>query len=56
MVVRALRQGLGDDLLSVVVFGSRARREATAAIDWDLLIIARHLPSGPFQRLLQMKS
>ncbi len=28
-VIAALRQGLGDNLMAVVLFGSRARGEAT---------------------------
>lgn len=54
-VVSALRQGLGDDLVAVVLFGSRARGDATEASDWDLLVIARHLLSSLFQRHLQLK-
>jgi len=54
-VVKALHQGLGNDLVAVVLFGSRARGEATEASDWDLLVIARHLPSTPLQRHFQLK-
>lgn len=54
-VVAALRQGLGDKLVAVVLFGSRARGDATQASDWDLLVIARHLPSRFFQRHIQLK-
>jgi predicted nucleotidyltransferase len=49
-VVEALHQGLGDNLIAVVLFGSRARGEATAASDWDLLVLAADLPSSPLQR------
>lgn len=55
-VVSALRQGLGDNLVAVVLFGSRARGEATEASDWDVLVIARQLPSSFFQRHVQLKS
>jgi predicted nucleotidyltransferase len=55
-VVTALRQGLGDNLVAVVLFGSRARGDATEASDWDLLVIARHLPPSFFQRHLQLKA
>ena len=34
-----LRRCLGEDLISVVLYGSVARKEATAASDIDLLII-----------------
>ena len=55
-VIAALRQGLGDNLMAVVLFGSRARGEATEASDWDLLVVARHLPPSLFQRHLQLKA
>lgn len=54
-VVEALREGLGDRLIAVVLFGSRARGEADADSDWDLLVVARHLPQKPFQRHLFLK-
>jgi predicted nucleotidyltransferase len=54
-VVTALRQGLGGNLVSVVLYGSRAREDATASSDWDLLVIARNLPSSFFHRHLQLK-
>jgi len=54
-VVTALRQDLGDNLVAVVLFSSRARGDATEASDWDLLVIARQLPSSFFQRHLQLK-
>ena len=53
-VVAALRQGLGDKLVAVVLFGSRARGDATEAGDWDVLVIARQLPSSPLQRHFQL--
>ncbi|MEW6664406.1 MAG: nucleotidyltransferase domain-containing protein [Thermodesulfobacteriota bacterium] len=43
-VVNALRLGLEEDLVSVVLFGSRARSEAGPESDWDLLVLARQLP------------
>ncbi|MBU0491725.1 MAG: nucleotidyltransferase domain-containing protein [Chloroflexi bacterium] len=54
-VVKALKQGLGDDLVAVVLFGSRARGEADVASDWDLLVIAHHLPDKTFQRHVRLK-
>src|SRR6266498_3145223 len=53
-VVVALRQCLGDHLVAVVLFGSRARGDATKTSDWDLLVIARDLPSSPLQRHFQL--
>lgn len=51
----ALKAALADRLVSVVLFGSVARGEATAFSDIDLLVIAEKLPRGRFarRRLLQ---
>jgi len=49
-VLETLRNGLGDDLVAVVLFGSRARGEAGPESDWDLLVIAENLPDLPWQR------
>ena len=46
-----LREHLGGDLVSVVLFGSVARGEARAASDIDLLIVGEELPPGRFARL-----
>jgi predicted nucleotidyltransferase len=53
--VQAMKQGLGADLVAVVVFGSQARGEADANSDWDLLLLARRLPEKPWQRHIQLK-
>lgn len=53
--VEAFRAALGADLVAVVLFGSRARGEASAESDWDLLVIARSLPAKPFTRHLFLK-
>lgn len=34
-LVESLRQGLGQNLIAVVLFGSRARGEATVESDWE---------------------
>lgn len=41
---------VGDNLVSVVLFGSIARGEAHAGSDIDLLIVCRQLPHGTFLR------
>jgi predicted nucleotidyltransferase len=41
---------LGERLVSVVLFGSVARGDASATSDIDLLIIATDLPAGQFAR------
>ncbi|HEX9922537.1 MAG TPA: nucleotidyltransferase domain-containing protein [Anaerolineae bacterium] len=55
-VIDALKQALGESLVSVILFGSRARGNATETSDWDLLVIARHLPEKPFERHLHLKN
>jgi len=47
-----LRARFGDDLVSLVVFGSVARGEAGPGSDIDVLIIIRGLPKGRFKRLM----
>jgi predicted nucleotidyltransferase len=47
---RAARKVLGDNLTSVVLYGSVARGEAHAESDIDLLIICKQLPHGIFER------
>lgn len=54
-VTTALRQNLRDALVSIILFGSRARGEAHEHSDWDLLIIARDLPTKQFQRYILLK-
>jgi predicted nucleotidyltransferase len=47
---RALRDLLGDRLVSVVLYGSVARGEAGPSSDLDLLIVMETLPAGQFAR------
>jgi hypothetical protein len=47
---KALMQCLGEDLISVVLYGSVARQEASHTSDIDLLIIVKGLPKGQFAR------
>ncbi|MAF12336.1 hypothetical protein CMK11_17965 [Candidatus Poribacteria bacterium] len=49
-VVRDLETSLGDDLVSVVLYGSRARGEAADDSDWDFLVIAEGLPESHMSR------
>jgi len=48
---RLLEEELRDNLVSVILFGSVARDEATAGSDIDLLVICETLPVGRFARL-----
>ena len=54
-VIDALKQAMGESLVSVILFGSRAWGSATETSDWDLLVIARRLPEKPFERHLYLK-
>lgn len=48
---QGLRADLGDDVISVVPFGSVARGEATPYSDVDLLVVVSDLPRGRRARL-----
>jgi predicted nucleotidyltransferase len=50
-----LAKGLAERLVAMVLFGSRARGDASEASDWDLLVIAEGLPARTFDRNLQLK-
>ena len=54
-VLAALRQAFGERLVAVVLFGSRARGEATGDSDWDLLVLAEDLPQRALERSLFVK-
>lgn len=51
---RRLQEGLGGNLVSVVLFGSVARGEATPNSDLDFLIVMEDLPHGRFRRLAML--
>lgn len=55
-VLQSLQQGLGDNLVAVALFGSRARGDATPESDWDLLLLAHRLPERPLQRHFFLKA
>ena len=44
------KKHLGANLISVALFGSVARGEATSQSDIDLLIVCKNLPKGMFKR------
>jgi predicted nucleotidyltransferase len=48
---KILETVLEANLVSVVLYGSVARREATATSDIDLFVVCEHLPEGRFARL-----
>jgi predicted nucleotidyltransferase len=49
-LVTHYRSRLGDALEGVVLYGSRARGDAHPDSDLDLLLIAKQMPSDPFER------
>lgn len=51
-VVTMCQQALGDDLIAVVLFGSRARGEGRKDSDWDVFVLAETLPDDHFDRQL----
>jgi len=53
--VEALRAALGERLVAVVLFGSRARGDAKPESDWDLLVIAEGLPERYMERHLFLR-
>ncbi len=46
-IVEKAQSVLGGDLISIVLFGSRARGTARLLSDMDLLVIAENLPDEP---------
>ena len=53
---RALQEDLGPNLVSVVLYGSVARGEATVNSDIDLLVVCEELPRGRFARLARLEA
>ncbi len=54
-IASSLNEGLGDDLVAVVLFGSRARGEAREGSDWDVLVVASNLPERTLERAVYLK-
>jgi predicted nucleotidyltransferase len=54
-IVATLKQAMGDNLMAIVLFGSRARGDADEMSDWDLFVITQYLPQKSFQRHLYLK-
>jgi predicted nucleotidyltransferase len=55
-VIEALKAKLGEDLVALVLFGSRARAERASLSDWDLFLVAERLPEHPFDRQVELRS
>ena len=54
-IVTALQEGLGERLVAVVLYGSRARGQAREVSDWDLFIVATDLPAQLWDRHILLK-
>ncbi|MBU4373056.1 MAG: nucleotidyltransferase domain-containing protein [Candidatus Methanoperedenaceae archaeon] len=50
-LVEAYKSYLGDELIAMVIFGSRARGDHKENSDFDILIIAAHLPERHLARM-----
>jgi predicted nucleotidyltransferase len=49
-IVQVFQDYLGENLISVILFGSQARSESTKTSDYDLFIIANNLPQSQVER------
>lgn len=52
--IELLKERWGNDLVSAVLFGSYARREAKTESDIDLLIIKKNLPKSRLDRTIEI--
>lgn len=55
-LVDAFVRLLGDNLISQVLFGSKARGEGKEGSDWDILLIARDLPKNLMERQIFLRT
>ena len=55
-LVESLREGMGQNLIALVLFGSRARGEQRRASDWDIFVLASSLPVSPMKRYAGLRS
>jgi predicted nucleotidyltransferase len=55
-IVDCYKDYMGDRLISMVLFGSRARGDAKETSDYDLFIVAEELPPKPFKRVLFIRT
>lgn len=54
-VVQALRKGLGERLIAIILFGSQTRGDEKPESDWDFFVIAKELSERPLERHLALK-
>ena len=55
-LVESLREGMGQNLVALVLFGSRSRGAQRRASDWDIFVLARSLPVSPMKRYARLRS
>lgn len=53
-MLRGLRREFGDSLISVVIFGSVARKETTASSDMDVLVVSEDFPKTLSERMKRL--
>ncbi len=49
-LVEQLKNSIGKQLEAVVLFGSRARGDASPESNWDILVVVHNLPKSPIAR------
>jgi len=54
-LVESLQEAMGQNLIAVVLFGSRARGKTTKASDWDIFVLAHLLPLSPMKRYAYLR-
>jgi len=54
-LVESLQEAMGENLIAVVLFGSRARGKTTKASDWDIFVLAHLLPLSPMKRYAYLR-
>ncbi len=55
-LVEAYKAYLEDKLISIILFGSRAREDCTESSDFDILIIAESLPKRHLARMSYIRT
>jgi uncharacterized protein len=55
VLIQALRTAFAERLKTVVLFGSRARGDATPESDHDVFLVVENLPKEPVSRLMELR-